>query len=65
MMQRIEDYLLGRLNPQEIEELWIEFLKDPEWFEVFEIELMIRRLIISNNQMVSGGSVKAWRLHSS
>ncbi len=46
-MQRIEDYLLGKLNPQEIDELWIEFMKQPEWFEVFEMELMIRSVIAS------------------
>lgn len=48
MIQRIEDYLLGRLNPQEIDELWIEFMKDPEWFEVFEMEFMIRRVIVDS-----------------
>jgi len=37
-MQRIEDYLLGKLNQEEIVELRIEFLKDPKWVEVFEIE---------------------------
>ena len=52
MMRQIENYLLGRLNSQEIDELWIAFLKDPEWFEMFEMELMIRRLITSNTELV-------------
>lgn len=42
MIQRIEDYLLGKLNQKEIDELWIEFIKDPEWYEVFEIEIALR-----------------------
>lgn len=44
MMKRIEDYLLGRLNRQEIDELWIEFIKDPEWFDLFEIEASLRHI---------------------
>lgn len=44
MMQLIEDYLLGRLNPKQIDELWIEFLKAPEWFEVFETEAYLRHM---------------------
>ena len=35
MMQQIEDYVLGRLRPSEIDRLWIEFLKKPEWYSYF------------------------------
>ena len=35
MMQQIEDYVLGRLRPSEIDRLWIEFLKEPEWHSYF------------------------------
>lgn len=44
MMQRIEDCLLGRLNPKEIDELWIEFMKDPEWLPIMEIEAALRKM---------------------
>ena len=57
MIQRIEDYLLGKLNQKEVDLLWIEFLKYPKWFEVFEIELMIRRLILVSGGYVSPGSL--------
>ena len=45
MMQRIDSYIRGRLNQQEIDELWIEFLKEPEWYRIFETDLHIRSLI--------------------
>lgn len=32
MLETIEDYVRGRLNQDEIELLWIEMLKEPEWF---------------------------------
>lgn len=54
MMQRIENYLLGKLNQKEIDELWIEFLKDPGWFEM---ELKIRRLFLVSDGYVAPGSL--------
>lgn len=41
-MKRIELYILGKLNQNEIDDLWIEFLKAPELYELFEIELLLR-----------------------
>jgi len=40
----IEAYILGRLNQKEIDELWIEFLRSPEWYDLFETELHLRSL---------------------
>jgi len=45
IMQRIDSYIRGRLNQQEIDELWMEFLKEPEWYRVFETDLNLRGLI--------------------
>ena len=41
-LQLIENYILGKLNQNEIDQLWIEFLKDPKLFSYFEIELHLR-----------------------
>ena len=45
MMSRIDDYVRGRLTQEQIDELWIEFLKEPYWFRIFEIEVNIRDMI--------------------
>lgn len=44
MMKRINDYIHGRLSQQEIDALWIEFLKEPEWYRLFETELHLIHL---------------------
>ena len=58
-MQQIEDYLLGKLSQKEIDLLWIEFLKDQEWFEMFERELMLRRLILIPVEYASPDSMQS------
>ncbi len=40
----IEAYILGKLDQREIDLLWIEFLKAPEWYDLFETELHLRSL---------------------
>jgi hypothetical protein len=45
MMSRIDAYVRGRLNQEEIEELWIEFLREPYWFRIFEVDVNLRALI--------------------
>ena len=45
MMQRIEKYILGKITQKEIDELWIEFLIEPEWYSIFETDLHLRSLI--------------------
>jgi len=50
MMQQIEDYVLRRLSPSKIDRLWVEFLKAPVWYEIFEIELMLRMIRRGKNQ---------------
>lgn len=45
VMQRIERYILNRLNPEEIDELWLLFVQDPEWYEFFKTELHLRNMV--------------------
>ena len=42
MMHLIEAYILGKLNQKEINQLWIEILKEPEWLAILETEVMLR-----------------------
>ncbi len=42
--KNIEAYILGKLNESEVDELWVEFLKSPEWYDLFETELLLRHL---------------------
>lgn len=42
--KNIEAYILGKLNESEVDELWVEFLKNPECFDYFEIELCLRSI---------------------
>lgn len=44
MMHRIDDYICSRLSQVEIDELWIEFLREPEWFYYFETYLHLLEL---------------------
>lgn len=44
MMKRINDYIHGRLNYEEEVQLCIEFIKDPHWFNMFQIELNLTHL---------------------
>jgi len=38
MQKLIEAYILGKLEQRTIDLLWIEFLKEPEWYDVFEAQ---------------------------
>ncbi len=44
MQKLIEAYILGKLEQRTIDLLWIEFLKAPEWYDLFETELHLRSL---------------------
>ena len=44
IQKQIEDFILGKLSQREIDLLWIEFLKAPEWYNLFEVELHLRAL---------------------
>jgi hypothetical protein len=41
--RRIENYILGNITPDEIDELWISFMRDQTLYDHFIIELHLRR----------------------
>jgi len=45
LLEKIDRYIKGDLSQDEIDELWKEFLKNPEWYNWFETELHLRSLI--------------------
>jgi len=36
IQEKIEQYIRGELTHRQIDELWVEFLKAPEWYEYFD-----------------------------
>lgn len=44
-LQKIDLYIRGELSQDEIDELWKEFLQDPELYDWFETEVHLRSLI--------------------
>lgn len=51
MMSKIENYIFGKLNHQEINNLWIEFLKEPEWLSILEIEACRRACLLKTMEV--------------
>lgn len=45
LQQKIDLYIKGELSQDEIDELWKQFLKHPEWYDWFETEVHLRSLI--------------------
>ena len=45
MQKLIEACILGKLDQREIDLLWIEFLKAPEWYRICETDIHLRGLI--------------------
>lgn len=39
IQKQIVKYIRGDLTDKEVDKLWVIFLKDPEWYDYFEIEL--------------------------
>ena len=50
--RQITRYIKGELELNEVDQLWIEFLKDPELFELFIIEVHIFIIIHSQKQPI-------------
>ncbi len=46
--KRIDAYIRGNLSKNEIDELWLLFLKNPYYYELFETELHLRNLTQKN-----------------
>lgn len=45
--RQITRYIKGKLQPDEVDQLWIEFLKDPTRYEDFIIEVHLVMLLES------------------
>lgn len=45
LQKKIDLYIKGKLSQEEIDELWKEFLQDPERYDWFETEVHLRSLI--------------------
>lgn len=45
VLEKIEQYIQGELSQGEIDDLWILFIQNPEWYDWFETELHLRSLI--------------------
>ncbi len=45
ILKSIEKFINGELSQSEIDELWVEFLKNPEYYKLFETELHLKGLI--------------------
>jgi len=58
--KKISRYIRGKLTRQEADELWEEFLRNPEYYELFEAELHLHELGIrqSSSERDFPGSVK-------
>ncbi|MCC5942678.1 MAG: hypothetical protein JJU37_14145 [Balneolaceae bacterium] len=45
ILKSIENFINGELSQSEIDDLWVEFLKNPEYYKLFETELHLKALI--------------------
>lgn len=59
--ERIQAYLDGKLNEEEINALWAEFLKNPEWLDHLEINAHLKEVF--QDKMNSEKSAKVHTLH--
>lgn len=66
--KRIDAYIKGQLNEEEIQELWNEFAKDPELLDVLELEVNVKAIIEKNTpQKVEGSKIyklPSWTWHA-
>jgi tetratricopeptide (TPR) repeat protein len=50
IIKEIDRYINGELKPDEIDLLWEQFLKNPEYFEWFETELHLKKLAMDSKK---------------
>lgn len=50
--KQIDAYIRGKLSKREIDSLWLQFLKNPNYYELFETELHLKKL--TQNKWHSG-----------
>ncbi len=44
IVKKIDKYIKGELSQKEIDELWVNFLENPEYYDLFEADLHLRDL---------------------
>lgn len=42
VLETIDKYVRGELNTEQIDDLWSQFLLEPEYYGWFEVELMLK-----------------------
>lgn len=47
--KQVDKYIKGILSMDEIDKLWVRFLKSPQWFEYFETELTLQAIFNSRS----------------
>lgn len=43
--QKISDYIHGKLSDEEVDQLWMNFLHQPVWYDYFITELTAKNLL--------------------
>lgn len=64
LLKSIDKYIKGELNQDEIDELWIEFLRNPEVFSYFETEIHLQSLVRKGKKPESFGNDGAGKSQS-
>lgn len=66
--QRIDAYIKGQLNEEQIQELWNEFAKDPELLDYLELEVNVKAIIEQKAKQAGQGSkiykLPRWTWHA-
>lgn len=50
MQKKIEQYIQGRIGPEEEDQIWIRFLEDPKWFDYFNTLLGLHAIASKTDQ---------------
>jgi hypothetical protein len=50
--KQIHRYLHGSLDQKQVDSLWINLLKNPNWLEILEIELLFISFIRNNKKRI-------------
>ena len=59
MIERIEQYINGVLTCEEVLDLWVALIKEPEYIDYLEINLLLRELFRENSENTMGLTPRA------